>query len=757
MIRFALTTETGLLTVSHHKSSSFGKPEIMVLRISFIKKMRTYILCVTTILFSISMAFPNTVLQPRKTETPPRIDGRLDDKIWESAPFVTGFKTYYPDFGIDMPEQTIVYMVYDRENLYFGFKCFDSQPDKIKASIARRDTIRPDDWVCINLDSFNDQQSLYALYINPLGIQTDSRYAGGVEDFSQDFIFYSAGRIDEEGYVVEVQLPFKSFRFANKKTVEMGVLLERKISRISTQGTYPAMSPEKGMFFLTQTKPLVMQDIKHYTLFELLPALTLNQRQYAEEGDLNITDRFTDLSLTGKYGITSQLILDATYNPDFSQVESDAGQVDVNLRYDLYFPEKRPFFLEGKENFNFGGFSALDPLSEVVYTRKIIDPLAGIKLSGKIGAKNTIATLFSLDESPSYSEDVSTTGKYAMFSILRYKRTLSEDSYLGAFFTSRDLKNHSNRLLGPDGQIRLSPSSVLGFHLFYSHTQDDTESDSFSGHALGLDYLYATRRVDINLAIKEISKNFDTETGYLTRTGLMMITGSLTPRFYPNTKILQRIDTTIYSSQLKDHFNKIWETYNALFITFSFPRSTRLQLSADYSTESYLDKKFDTSGWNVVGLSQFTKQFYLRLNYRYGKSIYYSEAPFQGKGTRASGQLTFEPSEKINLNVNLTYADFFRDSDSLKIFDYTILRTRLTYQMNKYLTFRGILEYNDYNKTLLTDFLVSFLYIPGTVIHLGYGSLYEKTQWIEGEYRESDRFLEMERGLFFKVSYLWRL
>jgi len=719
--------------------------------------MRKTILLTIAIFLFAAILLSDPPLQPLRTDIPPVIDGSLDDLIWKSAPSVTGFKTFAPDFGIDMPERTIVYMAYDRGNLYFGFKCFDRQPDKIKASISRRDTIRPDDWICINLDSFNDQQSLYALYINPLGIQTDSRYASGREDFSQDFVFFSAGQIDEEGYVVEVQIPFKSIRFANKQTVEMGVIFERRISRISTQGTYPALSPEKGMFFLTQMKSMVMHDIKHYTLLELLPAVTLNQRQYAEEGDLNITDRFSDLSLTAKYGITSKLILDATYNPDFSQVESDAGQVDVNLRYDLYFPEKRPFFLEGKESFNFGGSSSSDPLSEVVYTRNIVDPLAGIKMSGKIGTKDTIASLFSLDESPSYTGDVDITGKYAMFSILRYKRALSEDSYLGVFFTSRDLKSHSNRLVGPDGQIRLSPSSILGFHLFYSQNKDDVESDNFSGHSLGLDYLYATRRLDISFGIKEISKNFDTETGYLTRTGLALINASVTPKFYPNSKVLQRIDTVIYSSQLKDQFSNIWETNNALLLNFLFLRSTRLALTANNSTEVYLDEKFNTSGWRVSGLSQFTKQFYLRLAYNYGKSIYYSKDPYQGKGSRASGQIIFQPSEKINVSVNLTYTDFFRDSDSLKIYDYTILRTRLTYQMNKYLTFRGIMEYNDYNKTLVTDFLVSFLYIPGTVIHLGYGSLYEKTQWMDGEYRESDRFLEMERGLFFKVSYLWRL
>ncbi len=719
--------------------------------------MRKTILLIIDILVCVVALFPNTPLQPLRTDSPPVIDGTLDDPVWETAPSVTGFKTFHPDYGIDMPEKTIVYMAYDKENLYFGFKCFDRQPQKIKASIARRDTIRPDDWVCINLDSFNDQQSLYAFYINPLGIQTDSRYSGGQEDFSQDFVFTSAGRIDEEGYVVEVQLPFKSLRFSNKKTVEMGVIFERMINRQSTHGTYPALSPEKGMFFLTQMQPLVLEDIQHYTLFELLPAITLNQRQYAEEGGLNVTDRFSDLSLTTKYGITSKLILDATYNPDFSQVESDAGQVDVNLRYDLYFPEKRPFFLEGMENFNIGGSSSFDTLRAMVYTRKIVDPLAGTKLTGKIASNNTIAALISLDESLRYSGDVDTTGNYALFSILRYKRALSEDSYVGAFFTSRDLKNHFNRVIGPDGQIRITPSSILGFHLFYSQTQITGESEKFDGHALGIDYLYLTRNLDINLGIQDISRDFDTETGYITRTGLTRIGGSITPKLYPNSKAIQRIDPIIFSAQTKDRFSNIWETQNTFMLNFFLPRSTKLALSADYSTEVYQDEKFNTSGWSVAGTSQLIKQFYLKLTYRNGNAIYYSEDPFQGRGTQAGGEIIFQPSEKISLSLNLAYADFFRDADSVKVYDYTILRTRLTYQMNKYLTFRGVVEYNDYNKTLLTDFLVSFLYIPGTVIHLGYGSLYEKTQWVEGEYRASDRFMQMERGLFFKVSYLWRL
>ena len=145
------------------------------------------------------LAAESDLLKPLRTNTPPKIDGILDDPVWTKAPTVTGFETFIPEFGKVQPEQTIVYMVYDRENLYFGFRCFDNQPDKIKAAVSRRDNVQTDDFVCINLDSFNDQQALYALYVNPLGIQADSRFASNREDFSVDVIWYSAGRIDGKG------------------------------------------------------------------------------------------------------------------------------------------------------------------------------------------------------------------------------------------------------------------------------------------------------------------------------------------------------------------------------------------------------------------------------------------------------------------------------------------------------------------------------------------------------------------------------
>ena len=696
--------------------------------------------------------------RPLRTDVPPAIDGRLDDAVWRGAPSLSAFKTFIPDFGREPSEKTVAYMAYDAENLYFAFKCFDREPDKIKAAVASRDTIRADDFICINLDTFNDQQALSAFYVNPLGIQTDSRWASGNEDFSVDFVWESAGRIDSDGYIVELRVPFKSIRYAGKKRVMMSIFFERRISRRSEHGSYPALDPARGYFFLTQMMPLELQDIKQYTLLEVLPAYTFRDAAERSEGALVGEKGVHNFHLTGKYGVTSQLILDGTWNPDFSQVEADAGQVDVNLRYDLYFPEKRPFFLEGSEMFQLAGVSGADPLSAVVHTRTIIDPRAGLKLSGKVGKKDTVASIFALDESPSSGPDYEPgADKYAGFAILRYRRAVAEDGYLGAFYTGREYAGGSNQVAGADGQLRLGKSSLLGFHGFGSWTRTGADAAAADGNALGLNYLYDTRNLGLSMSFYDVSRDFQTDTGYLTRRGVAGLQASFSPRFYPKSRFFRKVVPNLSAAAVKDLPSGFFETNDALGVTALLPGNTTAQLLGRYSTEVFRDRRFDTSGGLFQLLSQVTKKLYVRGLYFRGNSIRYVADPYQGYGNRIMGGVTYKPSEKFDLTASLNYSDFFREATHEKEYDYSIWRGRLTYQMNKYLFFRGVVEYNAFRKELLTDLLASFTYIPGTVIQLGYGSFYDKVAWVDGEYRESDRFLEMKRGLFFKASYLWRL
>ena len=716
---------------------------------------RRYILVFASLILLTVLSAPGKEklepLIPYKTNTPPVLDGKLDDPVWQRAPHETGFKTYHPDYGIEMVENSVVYYAYDRENIYFAFRCFDSEPNKIKATVNRRDNILTDDWICINLDTFNDQQSLYALYVNPLGIQGDSRFEGGKEDFNVDTVWYSHGRIDENGYTIEMKIPFKSIRFSHKNPVEMGVIFERKIGRRSEAGTYPPLDPAQGPNFLTQTRPIIFYDVKRYTLFELLPAVTYSQRSLSDEGEWETLNGKGEGSLTAKYGITSHLILDGTYNPDFSHVEADAGQVDFNLRYALFYTEKRPFFLEGLEKFNFGASYSGDPLGEIVYTRTIVDPLVGLKLNGRIGKKNTIASIYALDELPEEDPD-----NNAHFGIFRYKRALAKDSFIGGFFTGRERTSGFNRVFGLDGQIRLNKSSLFGYHFFGSQTKADESSTQEGGHALGLHYFHNTRNWILQLGLQDIGEDFQTETGYITRTGLTRFRSGLMRMFYPKSGIIRRIDPMIHSNQIRDKFSNLYETYNSLDLRLLLLKDSSLLFGARYATEVFLDEKFNRSGARIIASSQFTKQLFFRLTYNYGKKIRYADNPYQGSGNDASASMTYLPWKKLHLSLSIIYSDFTRDSDSVNEYDYTIVRSRSTFQVNKYIFFRGIVEYNSFREQWVTDFLASFTYIPGTVIYIGYGSLYEKIQWAGDEYVPSDTYLETQRGFFFKASFLWR-
>lgn len=689
-------------------------------------------------------------LHPSRIAAPPVIDGILDDEAWKTASQVTGFKTWRPDYGHEPGGQTIAYAMYDAENMYFAFRAFDPDPAKIKASMASRDSIRPDDWICLNLDSFNDQQALYSFYVNPLGIQMDSRFAANKEDIGFDTVWYSAGRVDEKGYTVEMRIPFKSIRYSGSKLVTMGVIFERSVSRTSEGSTFPALDPRMGMNFNIQTQAMSFQDVKPFTLLEVLPDATYSEQRQVQGGRLQRTSSGGDFGVTGKYGVTAQLTAEGTYNPDFSQVEADAGQVDVNLRHPLFFAEKRPFFLEGNDVFNLGGPAQNGVLQAVVHTRTIVNPLAGAKVTGKLARADTIAGLYAVDEA------APGTGPDAQVSILRYKRALNQDAYVGGFYVGREQGSSFNRVAGADGTLRLNDSTALGFHGFASSTATGA-GPAERGHAAGADFTRDTRRMTLYLGALDVSKGFQAQSGYLTRNGVSEVIGSLGYRFYPASRIARRVGLTGTSLQTRDAFAARWETYNEAALGVLLARATNLTANCHAATEVFQAEEFDISGCTMTGSSQFTKQLRLSLSLTHGNAIYYAAAPFGGRSTRGSLTVVYQPSEQWSETLGVTYANFDPASGGARLYDYGIVRSRTTFQLNRYLFARGIVEYNSYRRQLMTDFLASFTYIPGTVLHAGYGSLYEKTRWDGNGYVADRRLLETRRGLFLKASYLWRL
>lgn len=701
-----------------------------------------------------SHSFAQGSIVSEQTASPPILDGILDDEIWKNAPQVSGFKSFVPDFGQSIPHKTIAYVAHDEENLYFAIKCYD-EPDKIKTSIAARDRIRSDDWICINLDTFNGGQSLIGLYVNPSGIQMDTQFAAGSEDIGVDLIWYSAAEIDEEGYNVEIKIPFKSIRYSDQEgEVDMGVIFERRISRLSTQVSYPALDPAKGFAFLTQMMPMKYSGVRKYTLVEMLPAITYSNNTVEQDGSRVTTDNF-EPSLTTKIGLTSELVLDATINPDFSQVESDAQQVEVNQRFAINYPERRPFFLEGSQNFNFAGSSMFSPVRQVVNTRTIVSPRVATKLTGKIGDKNIISTIYALDRADEslsdYAED-----QTADVGVIRYMRSFTQDSYLGLIGTHRSRNGAFNSVVGFDGQYRFNEANVITGNFLNSATQTDRNSNSNSNNSMAFRIARNTRKFGGNIMIEDIAEDFQSQVGFVTRTGISRLSGSLSPKFFPKEGIVQRWDFTVYGSITKDKPSGLNESVLYGSIAANLPKNTRISISADRSTEVYQEEEFKDGSRGISASSQLNKRIRVSTNYAWDNGIFY-QTNEQGYGKRISNFLDYQASDKLNMQVSHNFVSLYNEATDDKYYDLHILRGRLIYQANQYLFFRAIGQYNSLSKVWSPNFLASFTYIPGTVVHLGYGTVLERTEWDGQSYIPSDNYLQTFSGFFFKASYLWRL
>jgi hypothetical protein len=694
-----------------------------------------------------------------KAATPPVIDGVLDDPAWAAGLKFDGFKTFKPDYNKDASQKTEAVIAYDAENFYFAFRCYDNEPSRIKAAVSKRDNIFQDDVVFIILDTFNDNQSGFSFIVNPLGIQGDGMVnVQGNLDPSFDAVWYSQGRIDDQGWSVEGRIPLKSLRFPKRDVQTMRILFVRFFTRTSEQVSFPPMDPSYGSL-LGQAQPFQVSGLKYKRVVEVLPAFTFGRTEEAtveSEGELvrNRDLDIDDLSLTGKFGLTSDLTLDGTYNPDFSQVEADAGQVDFNRRYALYYEEKRPFFLEGNDIWGFGGAVEEGPIGALVYTRTIVDPNFGFRLTGKVTRRDTVAAIYAQDNLPGDPVD-----EHPDFTIARYKHALKDDAYFGAFYTGRESGSVYNRVGGFDGRFRLSPLETVSFHLLGSLTKAPGAESTEADHALGLNYAFSNRKWVLDLGYQDISENFQVDTGFVYRTGLKRLSAFAMHSIYPKSKFFQKIEPFYWSYHLYDTVYDMWETVNVFVLRFRLPRNTQFRFDTLLANEVYAGRRFDISGFGIQAESQLAKQLYFQVFGRHTGSVFYDPAdPFQGYGNRVMAYLQYQPMDKLDFSLSASYMDLYRKVDKEKIYDYLILRSRGTFQLNKYLFVRGIVEYNDFRKRMTLDGLVSFTYIPGTVVHLGYGAALEKVEWDEGlpGFAPSSRFYEMKRGFFFKVSYLWR-
>ncbi|UCH97206.1 MAG: carbohydrate binding family 9 domain-containing protein [Candidatus Aminicenantes bacterium] len=720
-----------------------------------------------------STLFARVPIEMIKILSPPRIDGVLDDPVWKKAKGYSDFISYYPDYGKLPKEKTIVYSAYDADNLYFAFKCFESDPGKVIGTIRKRDTIGSEDLVAIAIDSHNDGQNAYSFAINPRGIQQDGIMDSlGDFDFLADFIWESVGVIDAEGYTVEVRIPFKTLRFANTKIVKMRIGFFRKINRYSEQYSFPESLPKGSS--LEYLGFCQFEGIKHKRVLQVLPSVTYMKRRERNVDQALASFDEKNLGFTSKIGVTSDLTLDLTFNPDFSHIEIDEGQVDVNLRVEPLYEEKRPFFLEGLEHFHFAVGDDFH-IEKIVHTRNIVEPLWGLKLSGKIGRYSVINSLFSVDESPkNIASEIPGPGEESgnnYYGIFRYKHLLKNDSYVGSIYTGKELRFNNDgegetisgfhRVVGVDSRVRFRGFMTLEAFFLYSFNKlyniDLEAVDNTKGPAFGGRFKYEDRKTLVALGYHELSSNFNLEVGRLLRKGIRSFSLEAERYIYPPSEFLKLV-TLRYSGRLsRDTEYHMNEYAHQFAVAFQLPLSTQLSLRYDLATEVFAGGVFNKDTFFTFGSSRPSKHLQLTFIYSSGGSpFYHSLPPFQGHLETLFISINFQPNKKFSTQFNWTNHIFHGDEVSTEDYNISIYRNKTIFQVNKYLSLRGIVEYDTGDKKILGDALVEFTYIPGTVIHLGYGSTFSKEYDLEGRTLHYHHFEETRSSFFFKASYLFR-
>ncbi|HUR98097.1 MAG TPA: sugar-binding protein, partial [Pyrinomonadaceae bacterium] len=488
-------------------------------------------------------------VQIPKFTAPPVIDGVLNDEVWKSAAVFGDFLQTSPGDNVAPTHPTEFMMAYDSKNLYMAYK-IKQDPSTVRATVARRDNIFNDDYVLVYIDTFNDQRQAYVIFFNPLGIQADGTYTEGRgEDYSVDLVMESKGVLTEDGFTIEAAIPFKSLRYEAGKDKKWGLNIFRRVKYKNNE--YNSWMPDNRSIngTLNQSGLITgLEGIETTRQLEINPSFTVSEsgRRTRFTFDNNPNGRFVndgikgEFGLTAKFGLTPTITLDFAYNPDFAQVEADAPVSTANLRFPVFYREKRPFFLERIDIFQSG--------MNVVNTRAIVDPDIAAKLTGRRG-KNTFGLMYasdngtqgnlSKDDRQALSQCLTAKtqpwrlcpnerifNQNAEIGVLRYKRDIGKENNLGIFATTYNFVDNHNNTAGFDGRFKLNPKTVGEFQVlgtttrayFYDPDRDETEYRTGNGLGYRVRLDRSGRNLSMNFLGEGRSREYRADVGFTNRT-----------------------------------------------------------------------------------------------------------------------------------------------------------------------------------------------------------------------------------------------
>ena len=733
-----------------------------------------------------------TVTIPR-IEAAAHIDGRLDEPVWARAIRLTGFHQYQPVDGRPAEERTDVLVWYSPKALHFGVVAFDRDPNSIRSSVADRDNLGADDRIVIYLDTFNDRRRAFFFGVNPLGAQEDGvrteesssagNLFGGSIDLNPDYYFESKGMVTDTGYVVEIRIPFKSLRYPGNGPQRWGLNIVRNVQRTGYEDTWTDVRRANASFLAQAGSIDGLYDLDRGLVTEIQPFVTATANGAASETSGHFErDAFDpDVGVNARFGLTN-LSIDLTGNPDFSQVETDEGLVTVNERFALFFPEKRPFFLEGIELFS--------TPNQLVYTRRVANPVVGAKLTGKFG-RLSLAHLTAIDE---------TDGDNALFNITRVRRDLGVNSLAGLTVTHRDQGRNYNRVIAGDARLVFAKLYFVDAQLGASWTRDESVTRSAALWRATFDR--TGRAWGFNYQITGIGDHFESQAGFVPRDNFVTAHAFNRLTFYGGRGALIENFTTFFGP------TRLWEytSFGSESPTEGGESATfNLQLRGGWFVSARVNRGFQTfdaqayagfqvdRGGGVLELyappseidNQFTTSLSLTsptyqaidasLSWSYGEVPIFDEAS-EGRETRIRAGLRLRPTGSIRVEASSTISRIRRRADGSEFARTILPRLKVEYQPTRALFFRVIGEYRSQRRaalvdtrtndplliegqlatrteinTMRMDWLASYEPTPGTVVFLGYGATLSTPK----TFNFSDLSREID-GFFVKLAYQFR-
>jgi len=718
-----------------------------------------------------------------------KIDGALDEPIWKKLPHLGNFCEVEPHEKAKPEVETEVMMFYDNDNLYLGFICHENDMSKLRKTLADRDKMFSDDWVGFIMDTYNEGKQAYEIFTNPLGIQGDLMWtAPGNEDATYDAVWYSAAKIYKDKWTAEFVIPFKTLRFPNKESQEWRFHLIRTRPRENRyQYFWVPISRDDPTLFTHYAVLKGIKNIKAGNNLEVLP-YALSSQSGAISDNANSDSKFDNEKIKGqvginlRYGITSNLTADFTLNPDFSQVESDAAQIDVNNPYALYYTEKRPFFIEGNAMFN-------SP-STLVYTRAINNPLSAFKMTGKIGSYD-IGFISAYDRNSPFIlpfEEKSVTlftNRKSLSNILRIKKSLGkDDSYIGFIYTDREVSKDNNKFLDVDGYNRVF--AVDGNYRFlqnYSFTFQFTkyitkeinypdyydtskfyngkytsalDGESYSGLGGSASFARSARHWNFSFDYGNASPVARRDDGYITTNNFGRFSTSQVYTFNPETKLINRIEPGFYAMVRHDYDGRMRELFVGPQINISFAKQIYLysQLylvnNEQYGGVYHQGAHRFNLNLNVNTFDNLTGGAYLAL----GKFIVRDETnPYIGWGYNLELWQTIKLFDRLVLENDWNYYEVAKSYGGEKVYAGYIFRNKSTYQFNKNISLRLITQYDLFSQNFNLDPLFSYKLNPFTIFYIGSTYNYDNIDNSMG----IARYVLSGRQFFLKFQYLWRM